>query len=416
MNKFKIFNDPLYGFITIPNGIIFDLIEHKYFQRLRRISQTGLTQYVYPGCTHSRFLHALGCLNLMQKAVQTLRLKNVEISPEEEQAVYIAILLHDIGHGPFSHTLERTIVKDVSHEQISLQLMHYLNTETGGRLNLAIEIFTGKYPRYFLNELIASQLDIDRLDYLKRDSFFSGVAEGNINSDRIISMLNVHENRLVIDEKGIYSVEKFLISRMFMYWQVYMHKTSLAAEIYLTQAFRRAQELAQNGEKLPATPALEYFLSRQKKDDFDFNDINAFVDLDDNDILFALKQWQNQEDEILSILAKSIIQRKLPKAEIYNQKIPKEEIEKQVQLCEKLLGAGSSSYFVHDTEMSVTPYNKESHPILLLNKKKQCMDIAESPKQILTQPLYLKTVKHHFCSWNQEKLLRLKKNKYFVEI
>lgn len=408
MNKFKVFNDPLYGFTSISNEIIFDLIEHRYFQRLRRISQTGLTNYVYPGCTHSRFMHALGCFNLMHKAIHTLRQKGVEISIREEEAVYVAILLHDIGHGPFSHTLEHTIVKNVSHEQISLMLMERLNLEFGGKLQLAIDIFTKKYKRSFLSELISSQLDIDRLDYLKRDSFFSGVAEGNINSDRIISMLNVKEDKLVIDEKGIYSVEKFLISRMFMYWQVYMHKTSLGAEIYLIQAFRRAQELSKQGYALPSTPALHYFLNREDKPEFDDRDILQFMKLDDNDILFALKQWVGHEDSILSLLAKSIVERRLPNVEIRNQNISEEEINQHREKCEKLFGKGTADYFVHSTLMSVTPYNKKNNPILLLNKKGEMVDIATSPKQILTKSLYEKTEKHHLCYWNENKFARLK--------
>lgn len=404
--KLKIFNDPVYGFVSIPDEFILELIEHRYFQRLRRISQTGLSNYVYPGCTHSRFSHALGCLHLMQKAINTYRLKQIEITPEEEQAVYIAILLHDIGHGPFSHTLESTIVEGVHHEDISLRIMQELNQEFSGKLDLAIQLFQKKYHKKFLYQLIASQLDIDRLDYLKRDSFFTGVAEGNINSDRIISMMNVSDNQLVIDEKGIYSVEKFLISRMFMYWQVYLHKTSLAAEIYLIQTLKRAKELAQSGASPEATPALSHFLNRKESDVLD---LEIFSQMDDNDIVFSLKLWQNHPDKILNLLAKSVIERRLPRAEIRNEKISPEEFNQKIQFVENHFGSGSSAYFVHETLMSITPYTQKKHPILLLNKKGLCVDIASSEKQILTRPLFDKTEKHHFCYWSRRKLENLMK-------
>lgn len=406
-NKLKIFNDPVYGFISIPDAFIFDLVEHKSFQRLRRISQTGLTQYVYPGATHTRFLHALGCLHLMQKAVDTLRLKNVEISIEEERALYIAILLHDIGHGPFSHALESTIVEGVNHEDISLKMMQRLNEEYGGELDLAIEVFQKKYHRKFLGQLIASQLDIDRLDYLKRDSFFTGVTEGNIGSDRIISMMNVHNDELVIDVKGIYSVEKYLISRMFMYWQVYLHKTAFAVEIYLIQALKRAKELYKMGEKLSTTPSLSYFLEREFNTEFSSEDLEAFSQLDDNDVMFCIKQWQNHSDKILSVLARSVAQRKLPKAEIRNFMVTEEELNEKKKIAQKYFGENASDYFVHQSNLKIVPYNHQQHPILLLNKDGSCINIADSEKQILTRPLFEPTTKYHFCYWNSAKLERL---------
>ncbi|MCK0203750.1 HD domain-containing protein, partial [Ornithobacterium rhinotracheale] len=399
-NKLKIFNDPIYGFISIPYEIIFDLIEHKYFQRLRRINQTGLSYFVYPGCNHSRFLHAMGCLQLMQRAIETLRIKNVNISQEEEKAVYIAILLHDVGHGPFSHALESTIVEGVHHEDISLILMQKLNQEFSGELDLAIQIFKKEYPRKFLSQLIASQLDIDRLDYLKRDSFFSGVEEGNINSNRIISMMNVYNDELVIDTKGIYSVEKFLISRMFMYWQVYLHKTSLAAETYLIQALRRAKELTQQGEKLPCSAGVNYFLNRKKSSVFTEEDLAQFTKLDDTDIMASLKLWQQHPDLILKTLSTSIVERRLPKAVIRNEKISDDEIARRREKCNELMGVDCADYFVHATQMKVTPYDAEKHPILLYNKNGSCVDIARSEKQILTKPLYDKTEKYHLCYWN----------------
>jgi uncharacterized protein len=259
-NKKKIINDPVYGFISIPGDFIFDLIEHQWFQRLRNIKQLGLTSFVYPGANHSRFQHCLGALHLMDMAVRTLRGKGVSISPEEEEAVFCAILLHDAGHGPFSHALENTIIAGISHEDLSLLLMRKLNEEFRGRLDLAIEIFTGMYSRKFLHELIAGQMDMDRLDYLRRDCFFTGVIEGSVGSDRIIRMLNVVDDCLVIDEKGIYSLEKFLIARRLMYWQVYMHKTVLASESLLVNVLKRAKELAGQGQDLYATPALRFFL------------------------------------------------------------------------------------------------------------------------------------------------------------
>ncbi len=406
-NKLKIFNDPVYGFISIPDEFIFDLIEHKSFQRLRRISQTGLTQYVYPGATHSRYLHALGCLHLMQKAVSTLRQKNVQISAEEERALYIAILLHDVGHGPFSHALESTIVEGVHHEDISLRIMQRLNEEYHGELDLAIRVFQKKYHRKFLGQLIASQLDIDRLDYLKRDSFFTGVTEGNIGSDRIISMMNVREDELVIDVKGIYSVEKYLISRMFMYWQVYLHKTAFGVELYLIQALKRAKELYKLGERLPTTPALEYFLERDFNEKFSSDDIDIFLELDDNDVMFSIKQWQYHSDIILRTLAISVVQRRLPKAEIRNNPINKNELEEKRQSANRYFGEGAADYFVHESELKIIPYDHEKYPILLMDKDGSCKDIADSEKQILTRPLFEPTIKYHFCYWNSDKLEKI---------
>ncbi|MDO5509404.1 MAG: HD domain-containing protein [Weeksellaceae bacterium] len=403
-NKLKIFNDPVYGFISIPDSLIFHLIEHRIFQRLRRISQTGLSNYVYPGCNHTRFLHALGCLHLMQKAVRTLRQKGVEITAAEERAVYIAILLHDAGHGPFSHALESTLVEDVHHEEISLRLMHLLNEEFNGELSLAIEIFTNKYHKKFLSQLIAGQLDIDRLDYLKRDSFFSGVTEGNIGSDRIISMMNVADNQLVMDEKGIYSVEKYLISRMFMYWQVYLHKTSIAAEIYLIQTLRRAKELVQQGYHLDAHPGLQYFLNRVTGSSFDAHDLEIFVSLDDHDVISAVKLWQHHEDPTLAFLSRSLIRRKLPKAQIRNMAVTEEEYAEKVEFCRQHIGEGSADYLVHATPLTITPYDNKKQSILLLDNEGCCTPIEHSQKQILTASLLQSTTKFHFCYWNTNKL------------
>ena len=277
-NKLKIFNDPIYGFITIPNTLIYDLIQHPYFQRLRRISQMGMTYLVYPGAHHTRFHHAIGCMHIMQKAVQTLRFKGVSISDEEENALYIAILLHDIGHGPYSHAMEKSIVEEVHHEELSLLFMQQLNTEFNGQLDLAIQVFKGEYHRKFMLQLISSQLDMDRMDYLRRDSFYSGVAEGNINSERLIQMMNVQDDYLVIDEKGIYSVEMFLVARRLMYWQVYLHKTGVVAELTLTKILKRAKELTQKGINLSCSSSLQFFLQNKiSLADFDFKSLEKFA-------------------------------------------------------------------------------------------------------------------------------------------
>jgi HD superfamily phosphohydrolase len=262
-NKLKIFNDPIYGFITIPNELVFDLIQHPYFQRLRRITQMGLSYLVYPGANHTRFHHALGAMHLMQKAVEVLRFKEILISKEEENALYVAILLHDIGHGPFSHAMEQSIVENVHHEEISLLFMNQLNRAFDGKLSLAIQIFKGEYHRKFMLQLISSQLDMDRMDYLKRDSFYSGVAEGNINSDRLIQMLHVVDDVLVMEEKAIYSIEKFLMARRLMYWQAYLHKTSLVAELILTRTLKRAKELTQKGTVLVCSEPFQFFLQNK---------------------------------------------------------------------------------------------------------------------------------------------------------
>lgn len=301
-NKLKIFNDPVYGFITIPYEIIFDLIEHPYFQRLRRIKQLGLTAFVYPGALHTRFHHAMGAMHIMGTAIEVLRTKGNDITEAEAKAVTIAILLHDIGHGPFSHALETSIVNDVNHEDISEILMDKLNTEFNGELSLAIAIFKNNYKKKFLHQLVSSQLDMDRLDYLKRDSFFTGVSEGVISGDRIIAMLNVVNDELVIDSKGIYSIEKFIVARRLMYWQVYLHKTVLAAENLLVNILTRAKELTLKGEVLFGSPSFLYFLKNKvSKVDFINNSkiIELFTDLDDYDIMSAIKVWKNNTDTIL---------------------------------------------------------------------------------------------------------------------
>jgi HD superfamily phosphohydrolase len=398
-NKLKILNDPIYGFIQIPNTLIFDIIEHAYFQRLRRITQMGFSNLVYPGANHTRFHHAIGCMHLMQKAVGVLRFKEVLISSEEENALYIAILLHDIGHGAFSHALEHSIVSGISHEEISLNFMKKLNKEFDGKLNLAIEVFEGKNPRKFLFQLISSQLDIDRLDYLKRDSFYTGVTEGNISSDRLIAMMNVKDDELVIEEKGIYSVEKFLIARRLMYWQVYLHKTGLVAENMLVNVLKRAKELAEEGVELFSSTSLKYFMYQQISED-NFNDetLDMFSKLDDYDVLSAIKEWSNHEDKVLSLLSKMIINRKLLRIEIQQKQFEKSDLNEKIkQVAKKLkLSENEAKFFVFSKKITNQAYQQEK-PIFILNKKGNIKDIAQASDQLNLQALTTPVIKHFIC-------------------
>src|ERR1700751_1028479 len=335
--KRKIINDPIYGFVTLPAGLIYDLINHPYFQRLRHIKQLGMTNLVYPGALHTRFHHAIGAMYLMTEAIDVLRSKQIDISDEEAEAVSVAILLHDIGHGPFSHALEHTLVQGVSHEDISALLMEKLNQEFKGGLSLAIKIFNDKYKKKFLHQLVSSQLDMDRLDYLKRDSFFTGVSEGVISSDRIIKMLYVKDDELAVEEKGIYSIEKFIIARRLMYWQVYLHKTVVAGENMLVNILKRAKELSNKGEDLFATPAFSVFLKNNysKKDFLSKPELlDTFALLDDYDIFSSIKVWTKHPDQILSTLCKSLVERKLFKIELKKEKI---EASYKKQLIEKAM-------------------------------------------------------------------------------
>lgn len=398
-NKLKILNDPIYGFVQIPNSLIFDIIEHPYFQRLRRISQMGFSNLVYPGANHTRFHHALGCIYLMQRAIRVLRFKQVAISKDEENALYIAILLHDIGHGAFSHALEHSIVNGISHEEISLKFMHKLNNEFNGKLSLAIKVFEGKYHRKFLCQLISSQLDIDRLDYLRRDSFYTGVTEGNISSDRLITMMNVKDDELVIEQKGIYSVEKFLIARRLMYWQVYLHKTGLVAENMLVNVLKRAKELAEKGEKLYASSSLKYFLYNQiNQNNFTETTLEMFSKLDDYDVLSAIKEWTSHQDKILSKLSKMIVDRKLLKIEIQKEVFSLEKINKKKHKFSKKLQLSSEeiNYFVFSQEIKNQAYNSKK-PILILSKKGKIKDIAKASDQLNLQALTKPVVKHFIC-------------------
>ena len=400
INKLKIFNDPIYGFITIPNALIYDLIQHPYFQRLRRISQMGLSYLVYPGANHTRFHHALGCMHLMQKAVDVLRFKGVSVSGEEENALYIAILLHDIGHGPFSHAMEKSIVEDVHHEAISLLFMNQLNEEFNGQLSLAIQVFKGEYHRKFMLQLISSQLDMDRMDYLKRDSFYSGVAEGNVNSERLIQMMNVVDDVLVIEEKGIYSVEKFLMSRRLMYWQAYLHKTSLVAELILTKVLKRAKELTLKGVELPCSEPLLFFMqNRIALENFDANTLDLFSQLDDFDIISALKSWQRQDDFILSSLSKMIINRDLPKIKVVTDKLLLDEIMPLQErfAAENNISVSDTNYFIFKGKIKNQAYSKEAEPIRILKKDRTIEDVVEASDQLNLKSLSKLVTKYYIC-------------------
>lgn len=397
-NKLKILNDPIYGFITIPDTLIYDLVQHPYFQRLRRISQMGMSYLVYPGAHHTRFHHALGCMHIMQKAIEVIRFKGTEISKDEERALYIAIVLHDIGHGPFSHAMEHSIVENISHEEISLLFMDRLNAEFNGHLSLAIQIFKGQYHRKFMLELVSSQLDMDRMDYLKRDSFYTGVAEGNINSDRLIQMMNVVEDQLVIEEKGIYSVEKFLMARRLMYWQAYLHKTSLAAELILTKTLKRAKELTQKGIRLECSAPLQFFLEK-RVEVFTDEILELFSKLDDYDIVSALKNWQSHDDFVLSNLSKMIINRDLLKIKVSEEKFLKEQTDSLVQQFSSInnISSAEASYFIFKGKIKNQAYNKNAEPIRILKKDRSIEDVVEASDQLNLKALTKPVTKFYIC-------------------
>ncbi|WP_394748737.1 HD domain-containing protein [Spongiimicrobium salis] len=399
-NKLKIFNDPIYGFIRIPSTLIFDLIAEPYFQRLRRISQMGLSYLVYPGAHHTRFHHALGSMHLMRKAIQVLRFKDVEITEEEEEGLLCAILLHDIGHGPFSHAMEHSIVKGVSHEEISLLFMEAMNKKFNGSLTLAIAIFKKEYPKNFLNQLVSSQLDMDRLDYLKRDSFYTGVSEGNINSERLISMLNVSEGSLVIEEKGIYSVEKFLMARRFMYWQVYLHKTALVAEQLLVNTMRRAKFLIEKGVPLECSEALSFFMKHTiQAATFGPEVLHTFAQLDDIDLLSAIKTWRKHDDAVLSELCDMIINRKLLHIKIKNKPISKAKLQKRLEALKtrKQFSEEEASYFIFSGKIENQAYNQEEERIQILAKSGKITDVAKLSDQLNARTLSKKVTKYYMC-------------------
>ncbi|GEM56334.1 phosphohydrolase [Flavobacterium branchiophilum] len=400
INKLKILNDPIYGFITIPNELVYDLIQHPYFQRLRRISQMGLSYLVYPGAHHTRFHHALGCMHLMQKAISVLRYKGVLLSDAEENALLVAILLHDIGHGPFSHAMEHSIVETISHEAISLLFMNELNQIFEGQLDLAIQVFKGEYPRKFMLQLISSQLDMDRMDYLKRDSFYSGVAEGNVNSERLIQMMNVVDDVLVIEEKGIYSVEKFLMARRLMYWQAYLHKTSLVAEQILTKILKRAKELTQKGILLEGSKALLYFLENKvTMASFDALVLEKFSQLDDFDIISAIKSWQFHPDFVLGSLSKMIVNRDLLKIRLTTEKI---ETDIKLKLLEQFasqenISIHDAKYFIFSGKIVNQAYNSLAEPIRILKKDKTIEDVVAVSDQLNLKTISKAVTKYYIC-------------------
>lgn len=400
--KRKIINDPVFGFINIPDGLIYDIIQHPYFQRLNRIKQLGLSSYVYPGAQHTRLQHSLGAMHLMGEAISQLKITGHEISSVEEDASKACILLHDIGHGPFSHALEHSLVPGVSHEEISLLMMEKMNREFGGRLDMAIEIFKNKYPKRFLHQLVSGQLDMDRLDYLSRDSFFCGVSEGIIGASRIIKMLNLHDGQLVVEAKGIYSIEKFLVARRLMYWQVYLHKTSVATEKMLVNILKRAKELALSGVELFASPSLHFFL---------YNEINAehfavgeeafnqFVMLDDSDFFSAIKVWSQHPDFVLSLLCNSFINRRLFKVEVRadapNIEIQTEAIRRYMQYFN--ISESEAKYFLGDEVVSTDTYSPEDDNINILMKDGTIKDIVDASDLLNIQVMTKKVTKHYFC-------------------
>ncbi len=398
-NKLKIFNDPVYGFISIPYEIILDLVDHAWFQRLRRIRQLGMSHLVYPGALHTRFHHAMGAMYLMTRAIDVLKSKGHKISDEEAQGVIIAILLHDIGHGPFSHALEHTLVDGVHHEQLSLLFMKKLNKQFDGKLKTAIAIFNNTYPKKFLHQLVSSQLDMDRLDYLLRDSFFTGVSEGVVSSDRILKMLEVKNDALVIEEKGIYSIEKFIVARRLMYWQVYLHKTVVAAEVHLINILKRAKELARKNENLFCTPALRYFLYN-KIGMIDFikseNTLSRFALLDDYDIMSAVKVWCNHSDKILSLLCQSFINRKLFKIKIGQTSISKNEKRKiENELISKLkIKKSDVHYFMVEQTVMNNAYNPASDHISILFKNGSTKDVTKASDNLNIEALARPVKKH----------------------
>lgn len=402
-NKKKIFNDPVYGFISIPREIIFDIIEHPYFQRLRRIKQLGLTDLVYPGALHTRFHHVLGAMHLMSKAVSTIRRKGHEITDQEEEAVLIAILLHDIGHGPFSHALEHDIVSGVSHEDISGFFIERLSGIFNGKLDTALKIFKDEYPKKFLHQLVSSQLDMDRMDYLNRDSYYTGVSEGKIGGDRIIEMMDVMDDQLVLEEKGIYSIEKFIVARRLMYWQVYLHKTVVAAEFMLIHVLRRAKELSLSGSKLYGSPALSYFMQNTVSID-DFRNkpevLDYFSQLDDYDIFGALKVWQNADDPVLSDLSKRIVNRNLFKIEFSQEPFAKSRIEQIQSKVKEMFHINDADidHYVYTDVLTNNAYNEGKQNINLLMKSGKILEISKASDNLNISALS-KPVEKYFLSY-----------------
>lgn len=401
-NKRKIINDPVFGFINIPNDFLYDIIQHPYFQRLSRIKQLGLSSFVYPGAQHTRLQHSLGAMHLMSEAITQLRQEGHDITKEESEAVRASILLHDIGHGPFSHTLEHSLVNGVNHEELSLWMMQKINREFEGKLEMTLDIFTNNYPRKFLHQLVSSQLDMDRLDYLSRDSFYSGVSEGIIGAARIIKMLNIHNDQLVVEAKGIYSIEKFLVARRLMYWQVYLHKTSVAAEKMLMNILKRAKELANRNIELFASPALHYFLYNEvAKQHFTDSEeaLQHFAMLDDSDVICAIKVWSMHPDVVLSTLCKSFTDRRLFKVEIGTKPIEAEKRQKQLKqyMSHFNVSVEDAAYFMGEEIVSTDTYSPEDDNINILYKDGTIKDIADASDMLNIAVLTKKVEKYYYC-------------------
>lgn len=400
--KLKIINDPVFGFITIPCNFAYEVIKHPYLQRLNRIRQLGLAAFVYPGAQHTRFLHSLGAMHLMDEALKTLKEKSHVITQEETDSALAAILLHDVGHGPFSHALEHSLVENVAHEDISLLLMQQMNRQWNGALQTTIDIFTDNYPKRFLHQLVSGQLDVDRLDYLRRDSFFTGVVEGNIGSERIIKMLEVRNDKLAVESKGIYSIENFLMARRLMYWQVYLHKTALAAEKMMINILRRAKQLTQEGENLFAVPALAYFLYHEtsmeilKKNDVA---LQHFVDLDDNDIWSAIKVWASHRDKVLSTLCNDMINRHLFKIEISPQPLDKNRLNDTIRQFMKKhhISEHEASYFISSDVITTNMYSEVDDSIDILYKDGTLRDISTASDMLNIELLSKKVEKYYFA-------------------
>lgn len=402
MKDFKIINDPVFGFIKIPHGLMLQIIQHPLMQRLTRIKQLGLTSLVFPGAQHTRFQHSIGAFQLMSEAILSLQQKGTFVFDSESEAVCAAILMHDIGHGPFSHVLEHTLISGISHEDISLMMMEKINQDLGGQLNLAISIFKGEYPKKFLHQLISSQLDVDRLDYLRRDSFFTGVNEGNIGSARIIKMLDVVDDMLCVDYKGIYSIENYLTSRRLMYWQVYLHKTTVAAEKVLINALLRAKHLAMEGKDVFGTPALKYFLTNNVDSQW-FNShpeaLEYYVQLDDNDIWSALKVWMHSDDKILATLASDLINRRIFRVEVLDRKFDEEYInEKRREIAEALnISFDETKYLISQSKAEKDMYNVNDDHISMLYKDGTLRDVTEVSELLNIDLLAKKVGKYYLC-------------------
>jgi hypothetical protein len=400
MNDTKIINDPVFGFIKIPRGLLYDIVKHPLMQRLNRINQLGLASVVYPGARHTRFQHSLGAFHLMSEAILSLQQKGLFIFDSEAEAVQAAILMHDIGHGPFSHVLENTLIRGISHEDISLLMMEQINRDLGGQLNLAISIFKDEYPKRFLHQLISSQLDMDRLDYLRRDSFFTGVTEGNIGSARIIKMLNVVDDRLVVEQKGIYSLENYLTTRRLMYWQVYLHKTAVAYEKVLVNMLTRAKDLARQGREVFASPALRFFLYRDiDAARFDDEALQMYEELDDSDIWSAMKAWRHSDDKILSTLATDMLDRRIFKVEVHEEPVSDARIDElQQQLADKMnIAKADAHYLMSLNTIQKDMYSVDDDSIDILYKDGSIKDISKASEILNVALLSKKIRKYYLC-------------------